>query len=402
MLKLKLLLAFFLLSTFVNAQTLGLNQSKYWDYRAELKTHFVKIGEGKGKSIPAEYFNPKKGRLHWGDGTMALGWYIGVLATEYHLSSKKGYVETGEGKEIDPVQTLLELSNALLAVDRLDRKAEPFFDKNAAEDLNGFLIRDDVGTEHEKDFPKDIKYIDSDYLSENPYSNEMSHDQTYELMIGLSLVKNFIPENTQVGGLFLNQMAVDQATRILSKLSENNWRLRNPVVKDSRGKKGKKVLRGHQSYIYSRGIKKMLRFFSDKKMKSATIFDMYWYTLRSGLNPTFASNSNSSMALAVTAVGNGFNENSYRKLIKRSKRHDWFFYPLLNKALYPLNRDIDFPILEKSQALIDEAPSDGIKSNFNREVSHGWGVNNRFYKFKKSQYAGKPYQVDREYNGLDF
>jgi len=108
------------------------------------------------------------------------------------------------------------------------------------------------------------------------------------------------------------------------------------------------------------------------------------------------------MALAVAAVGNGFKKNTYRKLVKRAKRNDWYFYPLLNQALYPLNKRMDFPVLEKSQAMIDEAPAGGIVSNFGRNVNHSWGVNNRFYKFKHYQKDGIHFQVDREYNGLDY
>jgi len=220
--KFKLVFFFLFLSSYGFSQSLVLNQSKYWDYRKELKDRYLLIGEGKGKSIPAEYFNPKKGRLHWGDGTMALGWYIGILATEYHLSSKKGYLETGEYKAIDPVQTLLELSHALAAVDRLDLAAEPFFDKSAKPELNGFLLRDDVDKTLEAKF-KGIKYLDSDYTAENPFNNEMSHDQTYELMVGLALVKNFIPEKTQVGGVFIQKLATEQAIRILNRLSMDKW-----------------------------------------------------------------------------------------------------------------------------------------------------------------------------------
>ncbi len=382
-----------------NAQTLGLNQAKYWDYRKTLKERYVDIGKGKGKSIPAEYFNPKKGRLHWGDGTMALGWYLGILATEYHISTKKGYISNGEGKEIDPKQTLIELSYALKALDRLDLNAETFFDKNAKGELNGFFIRDDVGSEAKANF-KNIEYIDSDFTSEDPYSNEMSHDQVYELMIGLALVKNFIPEKTQVGGVFIQQQAIDQAKRILNKLQEDRWRLRNPVVMLSNGK-GKKVKRGHQSYIYAGGTRRIMKFFGGD-MRSPSFYDIYWSSLRMGINPTYANNSNSSMALSVAAVGNGFKKNTYRKLAKRASKNDWYFYPLLNKALYPLNREIKRPVLEKAQAMIDEAPTEGIISNYNRDVNHSWGVNNRFYKFKKYQRNGLHYQVDREYNGLDY
>ena len=76
------------------------NLERYWDYRERLVTQFMKVDADQGGSIPMNGLqrkNPVGHPLHWatdtwngdflgaGDGTVYLGHYLCVLATEYEL-----------------------------------------------------------------------------------------------------------------------------------------------------------------------------------------------------------------------------------------------------------------------------------------------------------------------------
>ncbi|MBU0765647.1 MAG: hypothetical protein KJ607_12505 [Bacteroidetes bacterium] len=71
-----------LLQVFSFSQTPVNNIERYWHYRERLK-YFVKVGTGEGESCVTSYRNKNNNaQLHFGDQTIFLAWYIGVLATE--------------------------------------------------------------------------------------------------------------------------------------------------------------------------------------------------------------------------------------------------------------------------------------------------------------------------------
>ncbi len=135
-----------------SGQTPEQNLMKYWKHRKQLD-NFILRGEGidpstvHGSYLPAEHrrtarhpgqfplgdnmlhfrlkwpdlvsttAHPTCGGLNIGaDATMYLGWYIGVLATEYRLIVNYG---TGQSQAV-----LEELWSALEAYERLDKMAE--------------------------------------------------------------------------------------------------------------------------------------------------------------------------------------------------------------------------------------------------------------------------------------
>jgi hypothetical protein len=88
------------------------NLKKYWFYRTRLNQYFVKVGLNQGESLIASSrntFNVKE--LNFSDQTMELGWYIGLLATEYKILAD-------ENQNTD--NTLYELYCAYKAYERLD------------------------------------------------------------------------------------------------------------------------------------------------------------------------------------------------------------------------------------------------------------------------------------------
>src|SRR4051794_24641874 len=92
------------------------NLEKYWYYRYRLVNDFTKIGNNVGESMPAQQRCLGKaaksdalgegGYLKWAEGTIDLGNYMQMLATEYHQLENNGYSTT---------RTLTELQYAVNA-----------------------------------------------------------------------------------------------------------------------------------------------------------------------------------------------------------------------------------------------------------------------------------------------
>lgn len=249
------------------AQTVELNQEKYWKFRNRFKEHFVKIGPDLGESLPAGIRKPfdcvdtydvdidgtgwgisNYGEMHWGDGMIRHGHYLTLLSTEYRLLENNGQHEQA-------MATLNELYYALNAIFRLDQNAEA--NQNQAQNLNtyynptvnGFYNREDVG----EDFATlnwgtdrmTMRCGNSPFFSNNnsgkindpanglitkgnSYQNVPSLDQMTSLLVGLSMVNRFVDGYTvqptpqdQPKNLVL--FAKDLAHHIITYASENNW-----------------------------------------------------------------------------------------------------------------------------------------------------------------------------------
>lgn len=220
--KIILLVVFcFIFFSFITAQTDSDNHYKYWYFKTRLNNDFVKVGLGAGESMPfnqrgAEAFNKYavNSKLKIGDGTGTLGYYIGVLATEYKLLQ-------ANNQNTDIVKH--ELFCALNAINRLDYKAEGLW-QNGAENLNGFFIRDDVPTSLLTNNYNHFNYYNNGSITSNNELSrgfcsrmesganqivsdwikrveknetpiiEMSQDQIYNILFGLALVNKFVPE----------------------------------------------------------------------------------------------------------------------------------------------------------------------------------------------------------------
>jgi hypothetical protein len=397
-------IAYILTFQTADAQSLMQNQTKYWAFRDSFLQKFIVVGEGQGKSLPAVSRHDNYERIGWGDATLHLGWYMAVLSTEYALLASNSDIRVDSSKVIEKEQTLLELFYALKAIERLDLNAEPFFSKSAKPDLNGFFIRDDVPTDIISHFPG-MNAMQSDFTKEDSRANEESQDQVHHLLMGLMCIKEFIPAAAQVKGDPLVKMANANGKRILDYMKKNNWHVLNPVLTKSNGKE-QKVLRGGEGYIYSGGSKYILRKVDPevKKEKINPLYNLFWSSLRMGINPTYVKDDNAHMALAVATSGNGFKKNTYRKLSKRAKANDWYVYPLLNLALYPDNRRFkkENQGMARSRALLDIAPTRGPHSTYPDPNTHGWTVNNRFMRSYSELFMNKPHTIGAEYAGLDY
>ncbi len=148
------------------AQTDELNLEKYWKLRDEFRESFVKIGPDAGESLPAGSIRPNDcidtydvvddgtpfgvtqyGEMHWGDGTIRMGHYLSLLATEYRLLKDEGE---------DVTATINELYYAINALIRLDLRAEVeqsvfYYPSPLPEDFNGFYLREDIPEDFARD-----------------------------------------------------------------------------------------------------------------------------------------------------------------------------------------------------------------------------------------------------------
>lgn len=221
--------------------------NKYWGYRNRLVNDFLVRGLGppscdqpNGYSLPAEATFINNADIQWSDATVDLGWYMGVLATEYQLL-------TAAGRPTE--STLVELFYAMKAFERLDRKAERlFYPQNGYVNcsdyyLNGLFVRDDVGENSflENNRFRDRYTVDGVFKVESDYKNSNngvlkknvypSQDQIAHLFMGFALVKKCLGSATYQGYNFRTN-AMLFADKIASRLEGNDWvgRLENGEV----------------------------------------------------------------------------------------------------------------------------------------------------------------------------
>lgn len=192
------------------------NLAKYWYYKDRLNHEFIQLNDPwkRGACIPASVRRAWDGinseNIQFGDATIDLGYYIGVLATEYALLQRSGQ---------DVTETVKDLFWAIWALDRLDLFAEGTWARidpagSNYSTMNGFFIRDDVGadlftsgspnanyaqflTSYNRVGAQPVNKIISDYVQyrirNNPINIEESKDQVAHLMVGLCLVLKLLP-----------------------------------------------------------------------------------------------------------------------------------------------------------------------------------------------------------------
>lgn len=251
-----------------------LNHTKYWLYRARLRNDFTLVGTGQGMSIPMqqrgiEYSPYQQGSTYlwnfdsnknntdgqtakWGDSLGDIGYYIGVLATEYELLRSNGQ---------NTDQTVYELYCALYALNRLDAEAEVLYSRNLFintgatfpfPDTPGFMCKDDVdydfvynNYEHfnyfgNRGFFSPIKINNSlksnehqscwsrVYYETGPKKIDyafISQDNYYNVLLGLVLARKYMPtnvtyqvngqdQNFQDGNSSLSREALNIASRV--------------------------------------------------------------------------------------------------------------------------------------------------------------------------------------------
>lgn len=200
---------FILTSILSQAQNDHLNHQKYWFYRWRLLKSFMVVGDCDGCSIPANqrrhyaYQNGEIDNLKFGDGTIILGQYISMLATEFKLLTINNQ---------STLQTRKELYYALKAFNRLDIKAEDCMNMNCLGStipLNGYFMREDIPADFllqhpelmpaNETSPLSVGHLMTDYTADAGNGSqcvEMSIDQIVGMLTGLKLCSMYIPSST--------------------------------------------------------------------------------------------------------------------------------------------------------------------------------------------------------------
>jgi len=387
-----------------HAQTTGENLATYQQLRTRLEDEFVRVGDAPGKGQPAEERNDDQGFIRWADSTIRLGWYLGVLATEHELYTHPDfYPGAGVGKS--PADTLNELYFALRALERLDEVADASFPPPCTQTpaLNGFLLRDDVPAEFFQEFPP-LTYVRSDFVDPELTNKEMSQDQVYHLLIGLALVKRFIPESASSNGKALRSWAVEQAQRIIAHVSKDNWVIKNPACAD------REVNRGALALGFSGGTRLAISFITDAAFVPETT-DTQLELWQGASDPYYAPYldiDNLHMALAISSVGNGWGDASAEDIAVLAEKGDWPAYPLLHRALHgddaPGWCKTAAKVNARAKQMLDELPAGAdIASPLpGGPAVHGFTQPHRFLRGPENAYAGEPGSEGLRYPGLDY
>ena len=391
------------------------------------------VGGGTGESIPAgirnrvNWVTGKPSILHWGDATLYLGWYLGVLATEYHLLNTNRQ---------DTEEVLDELGYAISAVERLDSVAE--LQWNYPPEINGFLLRDDVPADflslhphlnHNLDEtlafnssgdPAFVTEISSDFITDH---NAMSQDQIVHLLMGLSLVVKLLPDESLLENknfhknITIKSKAIKIINNIIDYSSNKNgkapWQLRYPggdIIPNTRGGD----LRANASGIAQTGK----IFGNNRKGFLVSIPYNFIWQMQQSLAALRHNISSLHMALVTAAVSDYWRgplgQNTTEQGINfqgryPSGRYLWIdyhynnygwdiFYNYLRITLHDYNKT-DY---ERSIDIINSAPYQGPYYHLeNKKPADGWAGSRRFIDTPPRQTEGSIH-FPGNYNGLDF
>ncbi len=390
------------LATPTFAQSTEEDLGKYWALRDRLTSDFLIQGTARGESIPATVRTDFVSLLKWADGTVQLGWYIGVLATEHNLLSDgttwPGYDE-GNATALD--DGLQELHDALFALERLDSEGELAFlwPCDNAGQLDGFFIRDDVPMSF-SDQLAGIDLVLSDYADIALYNKEMSQDQVYHLLLGLALVKHLVPPGTMVDGRDLNAWAIELADRIVAHVvTVNNWQIWNPAC-------NKLVDRGPDTRGYAGGLNKAIEFISGTTYLLPVLNG--WSLMDSPLNPAYLNTDNLHMTMVLAAVGEGYGLDTLDVLMALAPLQEWYLYPLAYAAMHDATAHPDWAAIEgdldayAAFALGQLPAGDEPMSPRPFTAPHGWTSMNRYIRPLEDHYDGGTGTEGQSYHGLDY
>lgn len=383
------------------AQTTTDNHAKYQALRARLTTDFVFVGDVPGGSQVAQERNDAIGRIRWADGTIYLGFYLGVLATEYGMLSRP-LDFPGFSGSVSATQN--ELSLALRALERLDEVADAAFPPPCSQSpaLNGFFIRDDVPATFHQHFPP-LTSVASDYLDPELTNKEMSQDQVHHVLSGLALVKRFVPASVTVQGRSLRAWAIEQATRIGQHVSKNDWVITNPACQ-------RDVARGELASGFSAGTRQVLAFITDGAFAPPTSDQLVslWNSFRNPASVPYLDEDNVHMAMTIAAAGNGWGDTTAQDLASLTELQDFVLYPLLHRALHDEAASgfcqTAATINARARLMLDELPlgAEPAHPPAGQKAAHGFTSTNRFIRGKASAYVGGPDEPGLRYSGVDY
>jgi hypothetical protein len=401
--------------------------AKYMVYRKRLRGDgtarnpgFVVIGEGEGRSMPASRREPGTncaghwkfgacprpdlgdagGVYNWGDGTVWHGEYLAVLALEYAMFTRLGWPAD---------ETLADLRLALLALDRVDERAETYYaDVPPARD--GFFVRDDVPVDLHLlpgggyRFPRNDGYagyecVSGDLLCDPPDIDDgsfTSQDQTIALMYGLALVNKLVPEGVVVNGLSPAPDAREKVHRLVWFLRRNGWKVKDPEGGVPPDRWGGNAIGFSDAMARVANIVVGDEHGVDdyRNFASRTLGEVSWSGLQAIWESTHAYNR--SHALKLAAANNVWDA---RKLANMSMSDGKDHYVLVWSLLH--DRPVDAPFSDwRIESLLRSAPCGGPCRGFGcANEAPGWMGESRTVN-PEDRMGSKHYEG--EGNGLDY
>lgn len=402
----------FLLITFtLNTQSQTPLQQKYNNYKTRLNNKFVFVGLNAGQSIPLSTRQTVYGAdslNHWGDAGITLGWYIGVLSTEYEIKRRAN---------ANYSQTVIELYSALKAINRLDSVAEVYY--GGTSNLNGFFLRDDVSPPMiyasnavNPIFFNSDSCLVSNYACGSSYclpitstvcigslNNEESQDQFYHLLMGLSFCAKYA--NITHNGVNLSAEAKNITNRLITYMKQTNWIIKNPIT-------GNDVSRGPNATAYCNGIAKAGLNITGIDYSDATTngisAQLVWNgfpTINFPVDASSLTNDNVHMFLATAAVAN----DARASVDNYAVNNGMLIYPLIRQVLYGGPNLINDTVYVN---LLDSADTNG---NFyypggHKSTGGTWYSENMFVWPDRSKASAVGTNTltftHGEYHGLDF
>jgi len=166
-------LCFSFVNTTVQSQVWSDNLMKYWYYRDRLE-YFVMPGTEPGQSLVADIRNQPwfefQENIGFGQQYTRMGFYLGMLATEYRLLK-----DNGQDYELPAILNEIELAlNALIRTD-MHESGPPWSYLGITEDYcDGFFVREDVPP-----------LFNAQYNAENyliHFNKDLSDDKIVELL----------------------------------------------------------------------------------------------------------------------------------------------------------------------------------------------------------------------------
>ena len=250
-----LLVGTLLIPWMLSAQSDAQNFEKYWKLRNQFREKYIRIGSLQGESLPAWAVKPRVcvdnlnddgtgfGEMHWGDGMIHQGYYLGLLATEYRLLKDAGQDVTG---------VLNELFFALEAINRVDRIAEDalegIYEMQLSPIQNGYYIREDVDEDFAlnwQDEAYECRCTNSNFYTNNnaakvhdpsagyvtkgnSYQNTPSLDQLTALLVGFSLVHKLVDDvyvqpPGMSYGFYIKTENAAITDRMIRYIADHNW-----------------------------------------------------------------------------------------------------------------------------------------------------------------------------------
>ncbi len=375
--------------------------NKYQNYRTRLKDEFLLVGDRPGYSLPADA--RKDCSIHFGDATLFLGWHIGILASEYFLLNKgilySPILNTGA--------TLEDLYSALKALERLIYAAPGAFETSSQQswcDIKGFFIRDDVSRDLEEEF--DVESVVSDFVADDPFKKEESQDQLIHLLLGMALVKKYIPEDICIHGTPLLELSKRLASKICSWPCETNWTIRNPYCDD------KKVSRGSRAAFFSYPIAGSCLYIDENQTalfgNVRRLYEFLWRHLMKYNIPCIYNPTNCHLALTLACISNSWGDNSLKYVFRLSQRYDWPIYPMLHVVFHHDLEQINSSSrlmryvsdsTARAEAMLQDAPCDGPSYEGS---PRGWKASHRFLAGINAQNFGYHYHSGKRFPGVDF